>query len=123
LRAVQEQSDVAIAMDETAIAPGALDSGATRAVCLKLSRCGGIDGLLEAARRARAAGSEVYIASTLDGPLGIAGALHAAAVIRPDRPCGLATLAGFEGIELDPALAVERGSIRVPDAPGLGVRA
>ncbi|HEX4805580.1 MAG TPA: mandelate racemase/muconate lactonizing enzyme family protein [Conexibacter sp.] len=123
LRAVARSSPIPIAMDETAIAPGALESGATPIVCLKLSRCGGVSGLLEAAETVRAAGGEVYLASTLDGPLGIAGALHAAAVLRPRRPCGLATLAAFEGLELDPALAVERGFMRVPSGPGLGVRA
>jgi L-alanine-DL-glutamate epimerase-like enolase superfamily enzyme len=123
LGAVAAAADVPVAMDETSVAPGALASGATPLVCLKLSRCGGISGLLEAAETARAAGAEVYLASTLDGPLGIAGALHAAAVLAPARPCGLATLGAFEGLELDPALAVERGLMRVPSAPGLGVRA
>lgn len=123
LEAVAAEAAVPIAMDETAIAPGALESGATPIVCLKLSRCGGITGLLEAAETARAAGSEVYLASTLDGPLGIAGALHAAAVLRPSRPCGLATLDAFADLRLDPALAVARGFMRVPDGPGLGVRA
>ena len=123
LREVARATAIPVAMDETAVAPGALASGATPLVCLKLSRCGGITGLLEAAETVRAAGGEVYLASTLDGPLGIAGALHAAAVLRPSRPCGLATLAAFEGLALDPALAVERGFMRVPDGPGLGVRA
>ena len=123
LREVAAQSAVPIAMDETAVAPGALGSGATPIVCLKLSRCGGISGLIEAAETVRANGGEVYIASTLDGPLGIAGALHAAAVLEPARSCGLATLGAFEGLELDPALWVERGLMRVPTGPGLGVRA
>jgi len=123
LREVARSSPIPVAMDETAVAPGALASGATPIVCLKLSRCGGISGLLEAAETVRAAGGEVYLASTLDGPLGIAGALHAAAVLRPTRPCGLATLAAFEGLDVDPALAVQRGFMRVPDGPGLGVRA
>jgi L-alanine-DL-glutamate epimerase-like enolase superfamily enzyme len=120
LRAVADAAAVPVAMDETAVAPGALASGATPIVCLKLSRCGGISGLLEAAQTVRAAGGEVFLASTLDGPLGIAGALHAAAVLRPGRPCGLATLAGFEE-PVDPALRVERGTMRVPTGPGLGV--
>ncbi len=123
LRAVAADADMPVAMDETAIAPGALGSSATPLVCLKLSRCGGISGLLEAAETVRAAGSEVYVASTLDGPLGIAGALHAAALLEPTRPCGLATLEAFEGLALDPALAVERGVMRAPTGPGLGVRA
>lgn len=123
LRTVQDGSDIAIAMDETSIAPGALESGATRIVCLKLSRCGGISGLLDAAERARSAGSEVYLASTLDGPLGIAGALHVAALLGPLRPCGLATLSAFAELDVDPALAVVDGFMQVPTGPGLGVRA
>ncbi|MDO8185760.1 mandelate racemase/muconate lactonizing enzyme family protein [Conexibacter sp. JD483] len=113
----------AVAMDESGVEPGAVGSGATRLVCLKLTRCGGISGLVEAAEQARAAGSEVFLASTFDGPLGIAGALHAAAAIEPTRPCGLATLSAFADLDLDPALAVEDGFMRVPTGPGLGVRA
>lgn len=120
---VAAQSAVPVAMDETAVAPGALASGATPIVCLKLSRCGGISGLIEAAETVRASGGEVYLASTLDGPLGIAGALHAAAVLRPTRPCGLATLDAFDGLELDPALWIQGGVMRPPTGPGLGVRA
>jgi L-alanine-DL-glutamate epimerase-like enolase superfamily enzyme len=123
LRAVAAAADVPIAMDESGVAPGALASGATPIVCLKLSRCGGITGLLEAAEAVRTVGGEVYLASTLDGPLGIAGALHAAAVLRPRRPCGLATLGAFDGLDLDPELAVDGGFMRVPDGPGLGIRA
>lgn len=124
LRAVQAGAGgLTIAIDESAVHPGAVGSGATRAVCLKLSRCGGIAALVEQAEEARAAGSEVYLASTFDGPLGIAGALHAAAAIAPERPSGLATLGAFAGLDPDPALAVERGLMRVPTGPGLGIRA
>jgi L-alanine-DL-glutamate epimerase-like enolase superfamily enzyme len=123
LRAVAEATTVPVAMDETGVGPGALGSGATPIVCLKLSRCGGITGLLEAAETVRDAGGEVYLASTLDGPLGIAGALHAAAALRPTRPCGLATLDAFDGVDVDPELAIDGGVMRVPTGPGLGVRA
>jgi L-Ala-D/L-Glu epimerase len=111
-------SDVPTALDETASAAEALDHRVCRAVCLKIAACGGITGLLEAGRRARAAGYEVYLASTLDGPIGIAAALHAAAAVRPDRPCGLATLGWFAGRE-DPA-PPRRGLIAAPGGPGLG---
>jgi len=109
---------VRIAIDETAAQAGALTSRVADAVCLKISRCGGIGGLLAAATLVRASGAEVYLASTYDGPLGIAAALHAAAALAPLPPCGLATLELFEGT---PALAVQRGEIAVPTAPGLGV--
>jgi L-alanine-DL-glutamate epimerase-like enolase superfamily enzyme len=115
---VAAATDVAISIDETAAAPGALDERCCEAVCLKIARCGGISGLLEQASRARAAGYDVYLASTFDGPLGIAAALHAAAVLEPRRPCGLATLALFEG-RGDP-LPVVGGRIAAPEGPGLG---
>ena len=110
---------VAVAMDETAVLPGAPGSGATDLVCLKTSSCGGISGLLCAAADARAAGSEVYVASTFDGPIGIAAAVHAAAALGDMRPCGLATLSLFADLA-DP-LPPARGAIAVPTGDGLGI--
>jgi L-Ala-D/L-Glu epimerase len=89
LRAVRAESPVPIAMDETH-APG---SGAADLVCLKITR-GGITGVLRDAALARAAGSEVYLASTFDGPRGIAAAVHVAAALKVTRACGLAASAG-----------------------------
>jgi L-alanine-DL-glutamate epimerase-like enolase superfamily enzyme len=120
LRAVRAKSPVPVAMDETAAERGAPASGAADAVCLKISRCGGISGLLRDARAARAAGTKVYVASTFDGPLGIAAGLHAAAGLRASGPvayCGLATLGAFEGLEDE--LAPVDGEIAVPTGPGL----
>jgi L-alanine-DL-glutamate epimerase-like enolase superfamily enzyme len=119
MRATRARSPVPVAMDETAAERGAPGSGAADAVCLKISRCGGISGLLRDARAARAAGTKVYVASSLDGPLGIAAGLHAAAGLRASGPvayCGLATLGAFE----DAALLEPRdGEIPVPEGPGL----
>jgi L-alanine-DL-glutamate epimerase-like enolase superfamily enzyme len=122
LRAVRAEVDVPLAMDETAAEAGAAGSGATDAVCLKIARCGGITGVLRDAAEARIAGSAVYLASSYDGPLGIAAAVHAAAGLTAGGPLpahGLATLAAFE----DPGerLHAVRGAIRVPREPGLGV--
>jgi o-succinylbenzoate synthase len=112
--------EVAIAMDETARDPGAAASGTCDFVCLKVVACGGVTGVCTAAEAARAAGSEVYVASTYDGPIGIAAGLHAAAALGPDIPaCGLATLSLFEGIR-DP-FPVRDGRIEVPRGAGLGI--
>ena len=119
LAAVRAETGVPLALDESALEPGALDGSYGDLVCLKVSRCGGIAGTLAAATRARAAGYEVYLASTLDGPLGIAAALHCAAVIRPRRACGLATLGLFAGPS-DPLPVRRGGAIAVPDGAGLG---
>jgi o-succinylbenzoate synthase len=113
-----EITAVPLGLDESASLPGALDHRWCASVGLKLSRAGGISGLITAAHRARHAGYEVYLSSTLDGALGIAAALHAAAVIAPDRPCGLATLDLFA--KRPNPLPARAGRISVPDGPGLG---
>lgn len=119
IAAVSARAEVPVALDESARLPGALDARHADAVCLKIAGCAGITGVIAAARRARAAGYEVYLASTLDGPLGISAALHAAAIVAPERPCGLATLGLFEG-RPDP-LAPVGGRITAPAGPGLGI--
>ncbi len=124
VREVRERVDTRVAIDETAAEPGALGAGVADAVCLKVARCGGISSLLAAAALVRASGAEPYVASSFDGPLGVAAALHAAAALAsrgPVPPCGLATLALFEGLE--DTLAASEGAIALPSGPGLGVRA
>jgi L-Ala-D/L-Glu epimerase len=125
LREVRAAVDVPLAMDETAAEPGAPGSGAADAVCLKIARCGGIFGVLRDAAMARAAGSAVYLASSYDGPAGIAAAVHAAAGLAAGGPMpahGLATLDAFtpESLPAEGLRAV-RGAIRVPSGPGLGL--
>jgi L-Ala-D/L-Glu epimerase len=117
LRAVRERVPVRIAMDETAAEHGAIGSGAADAVCLKISRAGGISALLAQAMLVRATGAEVYLASTIDGPLGIAAAVHCAAALKVELPCGLATLGMLD--EPDLALTISHGRLRVPSGPGL----
>jgi len=122
IREVRERVTARIAIDETAGERGALGAGVADAVCLKVSRCGGIGALLAAASLVRASGAEVYVASTLDGPLGVAAALQAASALASRGqlpPCGLATLAMFDGLE-DP-LPARGGEIALPAKPGLGV--
>ena len=123
VREVRERVAARVAIDETAAEHGALGAGVADAVCLKISRCGGIAGLLAAAALVRASGAEVYLASTLDGPLGVAAAVHAAAALASRGPlpaCGLATLGLFEGLSEEGVLPVRNGRIAVPTAPGLG---
>lgn len=116
LAEVAAASQVRVAADETRV----LERRVCAAVCLKIAASGGITGLLRDAERARELGYEVYLASTLDGPLGIAAALHAAAVVAPDRPCGLATLDRFAG---EDPLPPQHGVMVAPTGPGLGLSA
>jgi L-alanine-DL-glutamate epimerase-like enolase superfamily enzyme len=122
VREVRERVAVRVSIDETAAEHGALGAGVADAVCLKISRCGGIGGLIAAATLVRASGAEPYVASTFDGPLGVAAGVHAAAALasRGAVPhCGLATLSLFAGIE-NP-LPARDGRIALPGGPGLGV--
>jgi L-alanine-DL-glutamate epimerase-like enolase superfamily enzyme len=119
MRAVRDRVAVRVAMDETAGDPGSLTAKVADAVCLKISRCGGITPLLAQGALVRATGAEVYVASTFDGPVGVAAALHAAAALRPSPACGLGTLELFAD-ELE-VLPVRRGAMAVPSSPGLGV--
>ena len=119
LRAVRDRVAVRVAMDETAGQPGSLTAKVADAVCLKVSRCGGISALLAQAALVRATGADVYVSSTFDGPIGIAAAIHCAAALKPDGACGLGTL-GLFADELT-VLPVHQGAIEVPDSPGLGV--
>ena len=119
IQEVRARVAVRVAMDESAALPGALMSGAADAVCLKVSRSGGISGLLADAVAVRTSGSEAYLASTFDGPLGIAAALHAAAALAPLPACGLATLGLFA--DLTDPFPPRDGRISVPVEPGLGV--
>jgi L-Ala-D/L-Glu epimerase len=122
IREVRERVAVRVAIDETAAEHGALGAGVADAVCLKISRCGGISGLLAAAALVRSAGAEAYLASSLDGPLGVAAGLHAAAALASRGPvphCGLATLDLFADL-VNPLPAVA-GAIALPSGPGLGI--
>lgn len=116
---------VELSIDETADRePGALRRGADL-VELKLARTGGIGPLLVQAAAVTLAGAKPSIASTFDGPLGIAAAVHVAAALGIERPLGLATLDALdlsgapELAELAERLAPVAGRIAVPAGPGL----
>lgn len=87
--------------------------------CLKLQALGGMDAMIEAAASARKTGIKVYAGSTLDGPIGIAASLHAAAVITPDIPSGLATIDSF--VETSHLGWTSNGEVAVPEGNGLGI--
>ena len=119
MRQVRDRVHVRVAMDETAAEPGSLTAKVADAVCLKISSCGGISGLLARAALVRASGADVYLASTYDGPLGIAAAVHCAAALKPSGASGLGTLELFD--DEFTVLSLENGEIEVPTKPGLGV--
>jgi L-alanine-DL-glutamate epimerase-like enolase superfamily enzyme len=117
--------DLELTIDETADRePGAITRGPD-VVEIKLARTGGIGPLLVRASLAQLAGVQIALASTFDGPLGIAAAVHAAAALKIERPLGLATLDVLdlddapELAELATRLVPTGGRIVVPRGPGL----
>jgi L-alanine-DL-glutamate epimerase-like enolase superfamily enzyme len=118
LRAVREAgTGVPLAIDESATDPAAVRTHATELVCLKLARCGGISGCLAVASASGLARDQLYVASTLDGPVGIAAGVHLAAALGGSPASGLATLGLFEGVD-DP-FELRQGSYAVPAGPGV----
>ncbi|WP_144921027.1 mandelate racemase/muconate lactonizing enzyme family protein [Halorubrum salsamenti] len=118
----ERQIDVPIALDESLASRGldaVLDAGAADAVVLKPMALGGPDRTLAASKRARAAGVEPVVTTTVDAVVARTAAVHVAAAIPDVPPCGLAT-----GSLLDADLApdpcpVSEGSVPVPSGPGL----
>jgi L-alanine-DL-glutamate epimerase-like enolase superfamily enzyme len=84
---------------------------------------GGLQAAYAIIELARAAGLGAIVTTTIDCAPGIAGALALAACLPPTAPaCGLATAPLLETDLGVASLPVERGRMRVPDGPGLGVR-
>ena len=122
VREVRERVAVRVAIDETAAEHGALGAGVADAVCLKISRCGGISGLIAAAtlgaRLRRGGLSRIHARRSA----GCGRRLHAAAALAsrgpvpPLRPGDARAVRGFRE-----SAAGERGQIALPTAAGLGV--
>ncbi|EMA63354.1 mandelate racemase/muconate lactonizing enzyme family protein [Halorubrum lipolyticum] len=113
---------VPIALDESLAARGldaVLDAGAADAVVLKPMALGGPDRALAAATRARAAGVEPVVTTTIDAVVARAAAVHVAAAVPDVAPCGLATGSLLESdLAADPC-PVSDGAVAVPSGPGL----
>ena len=100
-----------------------LDAGAADAVVLKPMALGGPDRALAAALRARRAGVEPVVTTTIDAVVARTAAVHVAAAIPDVSPCGLATGALLdEDLAPDPC-PIADGSLPVPSGAGLAGRA
>mgnify|MGYP006289918945 CR=1 FL=1 len=113
---------VPIAADESVAVAGidaVVDADAADAVVLKPMALGGPDRALAAALRARSAGVEPVVTTTIDAVVARTAAVHVAAAVPDVSPCGLATgplLA--EDLAPDPC-PVADGAVAVPSGPGL----
>ncbi len=126
LKRVRESVTVPIAADEAIVdyasAMRIIGSGAVDAVVLKPLKLGGIGRCLTFVTAATSEGVDVIVTTSIDAGVGTAAALHLAASLPPGAPAaGLATSSYLKTRLTSPAPAVERGRMRVPQTPGLGV--
>ncbi len=126
LAAVRAAVAVPIAADESVQDVAAVTAiaarGAADVIVIKPS-VHGLRTSLALMQEAHARKLTVVITSVLDTSVGIAAALHVAAVA-PGRllPCGLATASLLDGdLVSEGGLAINEGVMQVPTGPGLGV--
>ena len=103
-----------------------LDAGAADVLVLKPMRLGGIRPALDLARRAAWADVACVVTTTFDSSLGLAAALHLAAVVDALAPWGgfahgLGTAEHLAADLVAEPLVPDAGVLRVPSAVGLGV--
>lgn len=115
---------VDIAVDET-LAEQPIDAivsaDAADVLICKPMVLGGIDQAFAAGQRARAAGIEPVVTTTIDAAIARTAAAHLACALDPEPACGLATGALLtEDIRPDPTTVTD-GVLQVPDRPGLGI--
>lgn len=113
---------VRVAADEAAAnlagAARVLEEGAADVLIVKPHALGGPDRACDVLAAAAARGVPCVITAFLDGPVGLAGARHVAALLPAPRPaCGIAVEGLFER-DL-PGMAAQRGLVAVPAGPGL----
>lgn len=114
---------VPVAADEAAAtvagARRVLDEGAADVLIVKPHALGGPDRAAEVLALAQQRGVPCVVTSLLDGPVGLLGARHVAALLPGPRPaCGVAIEGLFE--RDPPGFAAEHGTVRLPSGPGLG---
>ncbi len=122
---VTRRSSVPVAIDEACRSlddlRAAVESRAAQAFVVKPM----VTGLREALRMlsfGRGEGLTGIVTTTFDSGVGTALATHLAALLPEPRPaCGLSTLDAIEDDFTHGLPPVERGAIRLPDGPGLGV--
>lgn len=125
LAALRRASPVPIAADEAVRDLGSarvlLEAGAVDALVVKPVRVGGPRQAAAIIELAREAAVPVTVSTLFETGVGIAVALHVAAIAPGPVAHGLATGGLLASDLLQQPLVVEGGRLRVPSAPGLGV--
>lgn len=118
---LREAVDVGVALDEGLVENGldvVLEAGAADVAVCKPMALGGVDTARDVAMRAREAGVDPVVTTTVDGAVARAGAVHLAASIPGVRACGLATGDRFATDLREGVATVRAGSADVPHGKG-----
>ena len=122
LARLRAETDVPVALDETLAnrsVGAAIAADAADVLVLKPMALGGPDRAVDAAKRAREAGVEPVITTTIDAAVARTAAVHVAGAVPDVAACGLAT-GGLLDDDLAPdPCPVSDGRLGVPDGPGL----
>ncbi|WP_049982372.1 mandelate racemase/muconate lactonizing enzyme family protein [Halorubrum sp. BV1] len=119
---LRADAPVPIALDESLAdhdLDAVLDARAADVIVVKPMAFGGPDRALSAAVRARAAGVDAVVTTTIDGVVARTAAVHVAAAIPDVSPCGLATGSLLEDDLAPDPCPVADGTVAVPSGPGL----
>lgn len=126
MRALRQRVSIPIAADEAlsdlASAQRVLAAEAADIFIIKPQLSGGLYNTQRMLRLAREHGLQSVITSSIEAGIGVAAALHlAASSPEVTQACGLGTLPMLKNDLISGTLPIYKGSIRVPDGPGLGV--
>lgn len=123
LARLQAAVPFALAVDDGAdlVDAAFLERPPVRRLVLKPARHGGLLATAALAGRARAAGLEVVLTSSLESICGVLATAHLAAAIAPHSCHGLAS-SGWFAHDTGPAPHLEDGRLILPDGPGIGFR-
>ena len=114
-----------IAADESVGGPEQAErviaAGAADILVIKPMMAGGLRRARAIIAQAQLAGLATLVTTTIDTGVGVAAALHLAAMLPMPLACGLATGSLLVGDLLIQPIIVRNGALYVPDQPGLGV--
>ncbi|MFN4341718.1 MAG: o-succinylbenzoate synthase [Azonexus sp.] len=124
LAALQTACTFPLAIDESTalIDDDFLRKPPIRRLTIKPAREGGLLASMALALRARAAGLEIVVTSSLESGCGLLACAHLAAAVAPDAVHGLGTAEWFAEDTGRPPL-IASGRLRLPEASGLGFQA
>lgn len=90
-------------------------------VNIKLAKCGGLTNAVTMVRLAQSHGLGWIVGSMMEGPIGVGAAASLAAAYQPSADCDLDAAWWLADPAVSGGLEYERGMVRLPEGPGLGV--